>query len=365
MPVLHRPQSSSRSRRTASAPIASIVALIAVLAACGAAEARAASTAAAHRGGGAHHVTLVGARHKTAHARTSVRHGRGGHTQQSPPADEPAPAPASEPALAPAPAPEPTPAPAEEPAPAPEPTPEPAPAPEPTPVPSSDLLFSATHLRDFWLNQSAPGAITEVPDPAGSGQSVFEFTVGDNDMTNITPNPRGELLSPSAIHAGEEFWFATKFFLPTDFPASIPGWMNVMQGPYGSPFNGPPPWHIELNGSHIQWMRNGTYHWDVPWQMPLVRGSWVSVMVHERFGSDGWIEMWVNGQQIDFFGSGTYNPNKVAPTTRLAMQTMDASNNGAPNSIYLQSYRKVGMFPSLTSYDGPLRIGRTRVSVGG
>jgi hypothetical protein len=228
-----------------------------------------------------------------------------------------------------------------------------------------DVIFSGRHLSDFWLNQSAPGAITEVPDPAGSGETVFKFAVGDGDMTNITPNPRGELLSPSTIASGQEFWFASKFFLPAEFPSSVPGWMNVMQGPYGEPFEGPPPWHIEINGSHIQWMRNGTYNWDVPWQMPLVKNSWVSVMVHERFGADGWVEMWVNGQPIDFFGSGTYNPDGVAPTTRLEMATMDASNNGSTNSVYLQSYRKAGMFSSLTSYDGPLTIGRTMASVGG
>src|SRR4029077_11516043 len=88
------------------------------------------------------------------------------------------------------------PAPTSSPTPAPEPTPAPAPAPESTSTPSSDVLFKGARLRDFWLNQSAPGAITEVPDPAGSGQSVFKFTVGDSDMLNITPNPRAELLSP-------------------------------------------------------------------------------------------------------------------------------------------------------------------------
>jgi hypothetical protein len=47
------------------------------------------------------------------------------------------------------------------------------------------------------------------------------------------------------------------------------------------------------------------------------------------------------------------------------MATMDASNSGSTNSVYLQSYRKVGMFSSLTSYEGPLTIGRTMASVGG
>jgi Ca2+-binding RTX toxin-like protein len=235
-------------------------------------------------------------------------------------------------------------------------------------TPSSDsglLLSNATHLSDFWLMQAAPGAISEVPDPAGSGETVFKLTVGDSDMLNISPNPRAQLASPSNIRAGDEFWWSAKFFLPADFPASIPGWLNLLEGPYGSPFNGSPPWQIAVNGNHIQWARNSTYGWDVPWQMPLVRNSWVSVMMHERFAPDGFVEMWVNGEPITFFGSDTYNPNHVAPTQHLAMQTMDSSNNGATNSIYLQSYRKLGMFPSLTVYQGPLEIGTTRASVGG
>lgn len=232
-------------------------------------------------------------------------------------------------------------------------------------APDTDLLFRAERLSDFWLLQSAPGAITEAPDPAGSSQTVFKMTVRNGDVAPITPteNPRAEMLSPPTIKASDEIWFSSKFFLPADFPSSVPGWMNVMQGPYGPPWDGPPPWHIEVNGSNVKWTRNSTYEWDVPWQMPLVRNSWISVTVHERFGPDGWIEMWVNGQPITFFGSGTYNPNHVAPTNRLSMATMDGSNSGGTNSVYLQSYRKVGMLSSVTSYAGPLTIGQTKASV--
>jgi hypothetical protein len=288
----------------------------------------------------------------------------------TPPAPEPEPAPEPPP---PAPEPEPAPAPAPEPQPEPAPAPEPAPEPPPetnppvTSDPEAGLLFSALHLGDFWLVQSGPGAVSEVLDPAGSGQKVFKMVVEDDDVYPVTPteNPRAEMLSPSEIESGDEFWWSSKFFLPADFPASIPGWMNVMQGPYGYPWAGPPPWHIELNGTDIKWTRNSTYSWDVPWEMPMVRDQWVSVLVHERFASDGWIEMWINGQSVTFFGGGTYNPNDVAPTRRLPMQTMDSSNDQGPNSIYLQSYRQLGMFPSLTTYAGPLKIGASRTSVGG
>ncbi len=235
-------------------------------------------------------------------------------------------------------------------------------------TPNPSLLFSATKLGDFWLRQSGPGAITEAADPAGSAQKVFKLTVSDADSFPVTPteNPRAEMLSPPEIEAGDEIWWSAKFFLPSsDFPASVPNFVTLLQGPYGQPWNGTPPFHIEANGGVLKWQRNSTYNWDIPWQMPLVRDQWVNILVHERFASDGWFEMWVNGQPVTFFGGGTHNPNGVGPTQRLAMQTMDRSNNAEPNSIYLMSYRKKGMFDSLTVYHGPLQIGTTRVSVSG
>ena len=64
---------------------------------------------------------------------------------------------------------------------------------------SKGLLFKAEHLNEFWLNQSAPGAVTEVANPTGGGESVFQMTVKNSDVYPITPteNPRAELLSPN------------------------------------------------------------------------------------------------------------------------------------------------------------------------
>jgi hypothetical protein len=229
------------------------------------------------------------------------------------------------------------------------------------------LLFRGSRIGDFWLNQSAPGAVSEVADPAGSGESVLQMTVSDQDVAPVTPteNPRAQLLSPAILNPGDEFWWSSKFYLPPDFPSSVPGWLTVMQGPYGPPFDGPPSWHLEVNGSQIEWARNSTYDWDVPWHMPLVRGSWVNVLVHIGFASDGFVEMWIDGQQVTFFESGAYNPNHESPTQRLEMQTMDESNDGGPNSAAIQSYRKVGMFQAVNLLQGPMTLGTTRAAVAG
>ncbi len=237
--------------------------------------------------------------------------------------------------------------------------------PSPAPSTGTGLLFKGVRIRDFRLNQSAPGAVTEVPDPAGGGSQVLKMTVADGDVYPITPtaDPRAQLLSPSIIEPGEEFWWSGRFFLPSDFPSSVPGWLTVMEGPYGEPFAGTPPWHIEVNGSTLRWSRNSTYGWDVPWQVPLTRDRWVSVIVHERFAADGWVEMWVDGQQVTFFSGAGYNPRHEAPTTRLAMATRDRSNDGGPNFTVIQNYRKAGMFSSVSLFQGPMAIGTTRDSV--
>lgn len=303
--------------------------------------------------------------------------------EEVPPAEEPTPEepPAEE---------EPSPPPAEE---VPEPPPtEPEPEPEPEPpaeppkaeepperpeIPEGEVpqnppetgkhIFTGTKIKDFDLKQAAPGAITEVPDPLNPQRTVLQMTVDDADVYPITPtgDPRAQLLSPEIFESGDEFWWNSEFLLPNDFPSSVPGWVTLLEGPYGEPFDGTPPWHIEANGGNLQWSRNSTYNWDVPWEMPMVKGRWVHVLIHSRFAPDGWVEMWVDGQQVTFFPGNTYNPGNEAPTTRLQMQTLDSSNAGGPNFAVIQSYRKKGIFDTLTIYQGPMQIGETRASVGG
>ena len=272
--------------------------------------------------------------------------------EEQPPAEEPAP-PAEEPVVE-----EPAP-PTEEPSP---PVEEPAP-----PTETGSEIFKGDQIRDFHLNQSAPGAITEVPDPLDPGRTVMQMTVDNSDVYPITPtaDPRAQLLSPDIFEPGDEYWWNSEILLPADFPASTPGWVTLLEGPYGEPFDGTPPWHIEVNGNHLRWSRNGTYNWDIPWEAPLIRGSWVHVLVHGKFATEGWVEMWIDGKQITFFSGGTSNPNGVAPTKRLNMATMDSSNDANTNFAVIQSYRELGIFESLTIYQGPMRIGQTRASVGG
>ena len=235
----------------------------------------------------------------------------------------------------------------------------------PAPGPLAGGLFDGSRISEFWVDHSAPGAITEVPDPVGSGETVMDMTVANNDVFPITPteNPRAELLSPGTIRAGQQVWLATKFMVPTDYPA-VPagGWVSLVSF-YGAPFAGPSPWRLELAGDNLQWQRNATYGYDVPFQEPLQRGKWIEVLVHEYFASEGSVEMWIDGNPIDFFSSGGYNPSENAATTQLDMATMDASNDAGPNSAKIMQYREAGMFESGSIFFGPLKVGASRAAV--
>jgi hypothetical protein len=218
---------------------------------------------------------------------------------------------------------------------------------------AGDLLFSGSRLRDFAQIQAAPDAIAETSGPAIAGGAGFKMTVDDGDVYPLTPteNPRAQALSPAIVDRGDELWLKTSFMIPSDMPA-VSGWMALVSI-YGPPFQGSSPWQIGIRGSELLWQRNATYDYDVPWRMPLVRGKWTTVLLHERFDTDGWVEMWIDGTHVAFAGGAK----------RLAMQTVDSSNGSGPNSAKIMHYRQAGMFDSATLFFGPLLIGRTRTAV--
>jgi Polysaccharide lyase len=230
---------------------------------------------------------------------------------------------------------------------------------------SAAPFFSGARISDFPVTYSGLGAISEVLDPAGSGEVVLGLDVSNRDVYPATPtdNPRAELLSPDFIRPGMDVWLTTKFLVPTDYPAvRAGGWVSLVSL-YGPPFDGSSPWHLELAGNSLQWQRNATYGFDIPFKAPLARGRWTSVLVHERFASKGFVEMWIDGRPIKFFSDRGYNPRHQAATRRLLMATMDPSNDRGPNSARIMQYRKAGMFGQGTLYFGALEVGRTRASV--
>ena len=229
------------------------------------------------------------------------------------------------------------------------------------------LLFSGSQISDFSENQSAPGAVSEVPDPGGSGERVLKMTVDNGDVAPVTPthDPRAQLLTPAFVRPGDETWWHTRFYLPASFPSRIPGWVSVVEGPYGPPFDGSPPVSIGVDDGEIRFQRNEGYESDIPWQEPIVRGRWIDIVFHTRFGRNGFVELWVDGEQVTFFEDSPHNPLDEAPTQHLEMQTMDHTNDGGSNFFVIQNYREEDMFNSMTVYHGPTEVGTTRESVEG
>lgn len=242
---------------------------------------------------------------------------------------------------------------------------------------AKEILWEGSRLTDFNETYACtPERITEVPDPLSSGKTVLKFTVYNNDVpghgcSGITPtnDPRAWVVSPEFIRPGDEFWLRGRFFIPADFP-NVTDWMTLLEV-YGQPFNGTSPWRVEVKPNEGQssftYQRNSTYNWDTPWAVPAVKGQWVEVLTHEKFAAEGFLEEWLNGQQITFFNPGTspWNPNNEPATKKLEMQTVDASDNGGVNSIRFGQYRKAGMFEVGSLYFDFAKVGTTKESVGG
>jgi hypothetical protein len=236
------------------------------------------------------------------------------------------------------------------------------------PQPRGVLLFAGTRIGDFAANQSAPGAVREVPNPRGGAGRVLALTVHDGDVAPVTPteNPRAQLLSPDLIQPGRTFWLSTAFLVPRSFPR-VSSWLTLTSV-YGPPATGSGPWDLAIDaapagGDLLMLRRGGEYHEDIPWAVPVPRGRWTRATVHERFARHGFIELWIDGHQVTFFARSPYNPLGIAPTTRLRMATQGATNGGGPNAVKIMQYRRRGQFKVGTIFFAGLLIGTSRASV--
>jgi hypothetical protein len=182
--------------------------------------------------------------------------------------------------------------------------------------------------------------------PSGSVRKVARFTVHDDDI-GPTPNPRAGMSSPPFLAEGQEWWFgwstafpSTDFtggvgfrgLAPPGFPPYVPGWL-VFESVYGPPHAGPGPRHFGVEGSEIMWRRNGTYGWDVAWEMPLIRDRWIDFVVHQKMSRDpheGFVELWIDT-------AGGWTRQLLDGRPRLYTRTLDASNDQA--TLYMAEHR--------------------------
>ncbi len=233
--------------------------------------------------------------------------------------------------------------------------------------------FEGARVEDFpEVIELAPGDIGEVCDPVGGEETVIALTAHNEDAARHCPpapaycnrNPRAQLGTGYFPDEGSEFWIQTKFLVPDDFPAGTE-WQDLLSV-YGPPYAGSAPWHLEIKDDALSWERTKEHSYDVPFQRPLERGGWTTVLVHERLArsDEGWVEMWIDGEPIAFFGpSSPHNPDHEPETTKLTMSTIDHTNDGGPNNVRIENYRQRGTPGAGTIYFGPLLVGPTRAGV--
>jgi hypothetical protein len=223
------------------------------------------------------------------------------------------------------------------------------------PRPHGPVLFDASlgrGLGSYAGHTVHPERINIVPDPLGLPRKVAKFTVYDSDI-GPTSNPRAMLATPEILARGRDYWLGWSTLFPDHgFPASIPGWLTF-EAVYGPPGNGAGPRHLQVEGRRITWRRNATYNYDVPWEMPLVRGRWIDFVIHQRQSSNprvGFVALWVNT------GSG-WRRQRLKGQLRFHTRTVDSTNGDGPNWHAVGLYRKRGMFRVVTLYQADQRVG--------
>jgi hypothetical protein len=192
----------------------------------------------------------------------------------------------------------------------------PTPTPTPTP-PLSHLDAHADHGLGvvewrYLHGQFQPvrgGADLHTGSSEGRRGSAWCRSQGDQDDSarlrcgpvHATDNPRGQVLSPSILREGGEYWVGWSVLVPQSFPTTTTSGDNWISlgSIYGPPFAGK---QLERNEDghdcrrdKFYYRRGSDYGYDEPWSMPLIRGRWVDFVYHLKMSRDGTVgfrEQW-------------------------------------------------------------------------
>ncbi len=224
----------------------------------------------------------------------------------------------------------------------------------------------------LWNGDFSTGDLSQYPkvavDPADSADVVDDPILGPArkalklTVSNTSPDPaqpgspkhRAHAESPEMIGLTDDVYVGLSVLVPRDFPViHTPGDVGngiarqcALHSLYGAPYSGSSPQQIGITGAEpdqaLRLLRNGTYGYDNPWSLQTERGSaadmtgrWIDFVIHTRMSTDssiGFREQWVNT------GDGFVKQTFADGTTRLMMQTVDASNAGGPNYSKVQLY---------------------------
>jgi hypothetical protein len=251
------------------------------------------------------------------------------------------------------------------PTPTPTPTATPVPISTPTPITGSVLWNGDTSTGNFSqyaaVQTCTPDRAQVVADPLGVARKVIKMTVLDSDVAPCTPtdNPRGQVLSPSILREGGEYWVGWSVLVPQSFPTTTTSGDNWISlgSIYGPPFAGNSSNGMKMDTTagvnKFYYRRGSDYGYDEPWSMPLIRGRWVDFVYHLKMSRDGTVgfrEQWVNT------GAG-FVQQLLKGQKRLYMKTMTAANDAGPNFSKVSVYYKRGIMSSAMMYFADHKIG--------
>jgi hypothetical protein len=187
-----------------------------------------------------------------------------------------------------------------------------------------------------WTNQSAPGRVREVD---FDGKPCLALGCFDADVAPVTPNsnPRAQLVGSKQIDPGCRFTVDVSMLVPSSaLPASWPTtspwrWVEFIQFAYGPPYAGSPPLRIISMDGQTFGLRlaDGPFAWSAPLDRDV---WWRFVCELKMYPTYGWYRLSV--------GRDGQPPVEVVPHTQY--DTMQASNNGGPNALYLDAYMAAG-----------------------
>jgi hypothetical protein len=223
------------------------------------------------------------------------------------------------------------------------------------------MFFDGTQPSSWWLNQSAtPTRVQMVADPAGGAGLAQEFTTLNTDVAPLTPtvNPRSQLTGPTGIiKQGGTYWQSFQVYVPkTDtLPTDPNQWIGLGAVAYGAPFNGSPPVGISIFNNMFRFQRNqnGPDPYQISWTAPVVKGQWYRFTWHYLFSTAGWVELYVNGVQVNLKYGSTL-------VKQLPIGMIDSTDNKGPWGPQEQLYYRLNAMPSASIYFKNYKIASTQ-----
>jgi hypothetical protein len=156
------------------------------------------------------------------------------------------------------------------------------------------------------FRQAAPGSIDYLDDPTFPGR---ERALGNRlEPGDESPDgaPRSEFQSPLRFKEGDERWFR----LPVRFgewELESGAWAIVWQAHAGE---GSPPLALYIESDELLFrLKNGETN-EIYWEMPFEQDEWYDIVIGVGFATDedGWVEVWVDGEQQELENGETRIP---------------------------------------------------------